>query len=131
MVSKSRATSANVPVRMLARCVLRVTHRAIPAAAPGGADVAVLLIAHGLGRPRSRCQLGCHRGCRAARGQHDPAPGASGVWLVILDPNDAARLAPIARVSWMLAGRASGTIRGHPLARPCWCGRAGSGRPDR
>ena len=51
-------------------------------------------------------------------------------WLVVLHSNDAAHLAPIARVSWMLAGHVSGPIRGHPVACPRWHGRAGSGRPD-
>ena len=51
--------------------------------------------------------------------------------LVVLGTNNAARVAPIARVSWMLAGHASATIRGRPVARPRWYGRFGSRRTDR
>ena len=130
-MSRSDPASACVRVRTPAWCVLRVAHRALLAAVPGSSGVAVSLIVRSLGRPRRGRHLGCHRGCRAARGQHGPAPGPSGVWLVVLDPNDAARLAPIARLSWVLAGRASSAIPGHPVTRPCWCGRSGSGRPDR
>ena len=65
------------------------------------------------------------------RGQHGPTPGPSGALLVVSDLNDAPCLAPIARMSWMLAGHVSGPTHGHPIARSRWYGRAYSGRSDR
>ena len=124
-VSLSRAIFANVLERMPARCVLRVTQRDLPASVSGGTDVAVLLVMRGLGRPRRGRWLGHPGGHRAARGQHVTAPGPSGVWLVVLGTNDAARLAPIARMSWMLAGHVPGPIHEHPAVCSRWRGRDG------
>jgi len=71
-VSRMRAVSASVWARMLARCISRVTQRALPAAAPGGTDVTAFLVMRDLRRPRCGHRLGRPGGCRAARGQHGP-----------------------------------------------------------
>ena len=127
MVSRSHVTCTGVRARTPAWFVLRVAHKALSVAVPVGSDIAVLLIVCGLGRAWHGRQLGCRRGCYAARGQHGPAPGPSGAWLIVSDSDDAARLAPKTRMSWMLAGRVSGHIHGHPAACPRWGGRTGPG----
>ena len=52
MVSRSYAASAGIRERTPAWCVLRVAHRALSVAVPGGSGIAVLLIARDLGRVR-------------------------------------------------------------------------------
>ena len=116
---------------MSALRILRMMQRALPAAAPGVTNVAALLVAHDLGGPRRGRQRGCLGGCRAACRQQDPALGPHGTWLVVLDANDAARLASVARMLWMLAVRTSATIRDYPVARPHWYGRFDSRGTDR
>nr|XP_040256256.1 uncharacterized protein LOC120973981 [Aegilops tauschii subsp. strangulata] len=104
---------------MPARCILRVTQRALPTAVSGGTDVAALLVTRSLGRSRRGRRLGHPGGRRATRGLHGPAPGPSGARHVVSGTHDAARLAPIARMSWMLVGHASATIRDRSVA--CLC----------
>ena len=52
MASRSRAVPTSVWVCMLARCITRVTQRALPAAWPRGTGVAALLVTRDLGSPR-------------------------------------------------------------------------------
>ena len=108
-------------------------HGTLPRVAPRVTSKAAMLIAHDLRRAHRGRRCWCLGGRRAAVWWHDDAPGGSraacggghsvsgarDAWLIAWRMNDAPPQAWTARMMWMFAGRATGSLRDWPATGPC------------